>query len=80
MKKAELYEGETLHSFRRSAVQHAAEMEGYNAEMLMKMGRTGQATQRSSYMQKRCNKNSEDARSISHRGPKNCKIDVQSVQ
>jgi hypothetical protein len=39
MKKAELYEGETLHSFRRSAVQHAAEMEEYNIEKLMNRGR-----------------------------------------
>lgn len=37
--KAELYEGETLHSFQRSAVQNAAEMEGYDVEKLMKRGR-----------------------------------------
>jgi hypothetical protein len=39
MMKAELYEGETLHSFQRSAVQHAAEMGRYSVEKLMKRGR-----------------------------------------
>lgn len=39
LEKANLFEGETLHSFRRSAVQHAAEIEGYNVERLMKKGR-----------------------------------------
>jgi integrase len=39
MEKAQLFEGETLHSFRRSAVQHAAEIEDYDVEKLMKMGR-----------------------------------------
>jgi integrase len=37
--KANLFEGETLHSFRRSAVQHAAEIEGFDVERLMKRGR-----------------------------------------
>lgn len=37
--KANLYEGETLHSFRRSAVQNAAEIEGYNVKKLMQRGR-----------------------------------------
>lgn len=32
-------EGETLHSFRRSAVQHAAEIEDYNVSRLMARGR-----------------------------------------
>ncbi|GAQ91115.1 hypothetical protein KFL_007300010, partial [Klebsormidium nitens] len=39
LKDASLFEGETLHSFRRSAVQHAAEIEGYDVEKLMKRGR-----------------------------------------
>lgn len=39
LKEAGLFEGETLHSFRRSAVQHAAEIEGYNVERLMQRGR-----------------------------------------
>lgn len=39
LKEAGLYEGETLHSFRRSAVQHAASIEGYNVERLMQRGR-----------------------------------------
>jgi hypothetical protein len=39
LKKANLYEGETLHSFRRSAVQHAAAIVGYDVERLMKRGR-----------------------------------------
>jgi integrase len=38
-KDAGLFEGETLHSFRRSAVQNAAQMEGYNVEKLMQLGR-----------------------------------------
>lgn len=37
--KAELFEGEALHSFRRSAVQNAAEIEGYNVAKLMQRGR-----------------------------------------
>lgn len=37
--KANLFEGEILHSFRRSAVQNAAEMEGYNMTNLMQRGR-----------------------------------------
>jgi hypothetical protein len=36
---AGLFEGETLHSFRRSAVQNAAELEGFDVEKLMKRGR-----------------------------------------
>lgn len=39
LKEAGLYEGENLHSFRRSAVQHAASIEGYNVERLMQRGR-----------------------------------------
>jgi integrase len=39
LKDAGLYEGETLHSFRRSAVQGAAEMEGFDVPKLMEMGR-----------------------------------------
>jgi integrase len=39
IKEAGLYEGETLHSFRRSAVQGAAEIEGYNVPKLMALGR-----------------------------------------
>lgn len=39
LEKAQLFEGETLHSFRRSAVQHAADIEGYDVEKLMKRGR-----------------------------------------
>jgi integrase len=39
LEKANLFEGETLHSFRRSAVQHAAEIEGYNVEKLVQKGR-----------------------------------------
>lgn len=39
LEKANLFEGETLHSFRRSAVQHAAKIEGYDVEKLMKRGR-----------------------------------------
>lgn len=36
---AGLFEGETLHSFRRSAVQNAAKIEGYNVKKLMEFGR-----------------------------------------
>lgn len=39
MQSAGLHEGETLHSFRRSAVQHAAQIEGYNVARLMERGR-----------------------------------------
>jgi integrase len=39
LKDAGLYEGETLHSFRRSAVQNAAEIEGYDVPKLMALGR-----------------------------------------
>jgi hypothetical protein len=39
LKEAGLYEGETLHSFRRSAVQGAAEMEGFDVLRLMALGR-----------------------------------------
>jgi integrase len=39
MKDAGLFEGETLHSFRRSAVQNASEFEGYNVPKLMALGR-----------------------------------------
>jgi integrase len=39
LKDAGLFEGETLHSFRRSAVQGAAEMEGFNVSKLMALGR-----------------------------------------
>lgn len=39
LKAAGLFEGETLHSFRRSAVQHAADIEGYNVKRLMEFGR-----------------------------------------
>lgn len=39
LKNAGLYEGETLHSFRRSAVQGAAEIEGYDVQKLMSLGR-----------------------------------------
>jgi hypothetical protein len=35
MTKADLFEGETLHSFRRSAVQNAVEIEGYDVAKLM---------------------------------------------
>jgi hypothetical protein len=37
--KANLFEGETLHSFRRSAVQNAAEIKGYDLGDLMQQGR-----------------------------------------
>ncbi|GAQ93491.1 putative DNA breaking-rejoining enzymes [Klebsormidium nitens] len=39
LQRAGLFEGETLHSFRRSAVQHAAELENYNVARLMELGR-----------------------------------------
>jgi integrase len=39
LKDAGLYAGETLHSFRRSAVQHAADIEGYDIKKLMEFGR-----------------------------------------
>lgn len=39
LKAADLYEGKTLHSFRRSAVQHLADVEGYNIKRLMEFGR-----------------------------------------
>jgi integrase len=39
LKAAGLFEGETLHSFRRSAVQHAADIEGYDVKRLMEIGR-----------------------------------------
>jgi hypothetical protein len=34
-----MYAGETLHSFRRSAVQNAVHIEGYNVKRLMELGR-----------------------------------------
>jgi integrase len=39
LKAAGLYEGETLHSFRRSAVQYAADIKGYDIKRLMELGR-----------------------------------------
>lgn len=39
LKEAGMYEGETLHSFRRSAVQHAAAIEDYDIKRLMERGR-----------------------------------------
>jgi integrase len=39
LKDAGLFEGETLHSFRRSAVQGAAEIEGFDVAKLMALGR-----------------------------------------
>jgi integrase len=39
LKDAKLYDGETLHSFRRSAVQNAAEIEGFDVPKLMALGR-----------------------------------------
>lgn len=39
LKEAGLFEGETLHSFRRSAVQHAAEIEDFDVAKLMARGR-----------------------------------------
>jgi integrase len=38
LKKAGLFEGETLHSFRRSAAQHAVEVRGFTVEEAMKRG------------------------------------------
>lgn len=37
--EAGLFKGETLHSFRRSAVQTAASIEGYDVNRLMQRGR-----------------------------------------
>jgi integrase len=39
LQDAGLFEGETLHSFRRSAVQGAAKIEGYDVKKLMEFGR-----------------------------------------
>jgi integrase len=39
MKDAGIFSGETLHSFRRSAVQNAAAIEGYDIKRLMDLGR-----------------------------------------
>ena len=39
LKEAGLFEGETVHSFRRSAVQHAAVNLNYNVKELMELGR-----------------------------------------
>lgn len=39
LKEAGLFEGETLHSFRRSVVQHAAVNLNYNVKQLMELGR-----------------------------------------
>jgi integrase len=39
LKDAGLFEGETVHSFRRSAVQHAAVNLNYNVKQLMELGR-----------------------------------------
>jgi hypothetical protein len=39
MKDARIFNGETLHSFRRSAVQNAASIEGYDVARLMALGR-----------------------------------------
>lgn len=39
LQDAGIYEGETLHSFRRSAVQGAAKIEGYDVKKLMEFGR-----------------------------------------
>lgn len=39
MQRAGVFNGETLHSFRRSAAQHAAELEGYDVAKLMARGR-----------------------------------------
>jgi hypothetical protein len=39
LKDAGLFEGETVHSFRRSAVQHAAVNLNYNVKQLMESGR-----------------------------------------
>lgn len=39
LKEAGLFEGETVHSFRRFAVQHAAVILNYNVKQLMELGR-----------------------------------------
>jgi hypothetical protein len=39
LRHADLYEGETLHSCRRSAIQNAASIEGYDVKTLMDLGR-----------------------------------------
>jgi hypothetical protein len=39
LRDAGIFDGETLHSFRRSAVQNAASIEGYNITRLMELGR-----------------------------------------
>lgn len=39
MQQAGLFEGKTVHSFRRSAVQHAAELEDFDVARLMERGR-----------------------------------------
>jgi integrase len=39
LRDAGIFDGETLHSFRRSAVQNAASIEGYNVKKLMELGR-----------------------------------------
>jgi integrase len=39
LKRAGLFEGETLHSFRRSAAQHAVDVLGYTVEKAMEKGR-----------------------------------------
>jgi hypothetical protein len=39
LKEAGLFDGETVHSFRRSAVQHAAVNLKYNVKQLMELGR-----------------------------------------
>jgi integrase len=39
LQDAGIYEGETLHTFRRSAVQGAAKIEGYDVKKLMEFGR-----------------------------------------
>jgi hypothetical protein len=39
MKDAKVFDGETLYSFRRSAVQNAASIEGYDVARLMELGR-----------------------------------------
>jgi integrase len=39
LKRAGVFEGETLHSFRRSAAQHAVEIKGFTIEEAMRRGR-----------------------------------------
>jgi hypothetical protein len=39
LKDADLFEGETVHTFRRSAVQHAPVTLNYNVKQLMELGR-----------------------------------------